>query len=53
MPAVYLRKDLYDDIIRQNKDVASFINKAVAEAIEKLKKQEPKSSPAAQTEESR
>lgn len=38
MPAVYLRKDLYDEIIRQNQDVAAFVNKAVAEAVKELKK---------------
>jgi len=38
MPAIYLRKDLYDEIIRQNQDVTEFVNKAIAEAVKELKK---------------
>lgn len=37
MPTIYLRKDLYDSIIRQHKDPSTFVNKAVEAALKESK----------------
>jgi len=33
MPTVYLRKDLYDSIVRQRGDPSAFVNKVVEDAL--------------------
>ena len=40
MPSVYLRKDLYNEIVNQHLDVTDFVNKAVAEALKSLKEKQ-------------
>ncbi|MBA7629281.1 hypothetical protein ES703_36779 [subsurface metagenome] len=42
MPTVYLRKDLYDRIIKAGDDVASFVNKAVEAKLKPAKKEKKK-----------
>ena len=33
MPTIYLRKDLFDTIVKMGKEVNSFVNKVVEEAL--------------------
>jgi hypothetical protein len=33
IPSIYLRKDLYDEIRKLNKDVTGYVNKIVEESI--------------------
>jgi len=34
MPTVYLRKDLYDKIVRMHREVNSYVNKLVEKALQ-------------------
>ena len=38
MPQVYLKKELYDRIIRSKADITTFVNLAIAEKLEREKK---------------
>jgi len=37
MPSIYVKKDLYDELIRKGVDVTDFVNEAVKEKMEKEK----------------
>ncbi|MEM4975993.1 MAG: hypothetical protein QXT64_01560 [Desulfurococcaceae archaeon] len=39
MPTIYLRRDLYDEIVRRGYDVTEYVNKVVENA---LKTEQPK-----------
>ena len=45
MPTVYLRQDLYDEILRRREEVTSFVNKVVEEALWKKELTEKKPEP--------
>jgi len=42
MAIIYVRKGLYEEIVRRNEDVTEFVNKAVEEALKKKKKEQKK-----------
>jgi len=42
MPIVYLRKKLYDEIVKRGHDVTDFVNKAVEETLKKEEKDHEK-----------
>jgi len=43
MPTVYLRKDLYDQIVKHGKDVNVFVNRIIEEEL--WKQEKPKEKP--------
>lgn len=42
MPTVYLRKELYDEIVKRSEDVSSFVDKAVEKALGEQEREEEK-----------
>lgn len=42
MPTVYLRKELYDEIVKRSEDVSSFVDKAVEKALVEKRPEEKK-----------
>jgi len=40
MPSLYLSKELYDEIVKLDKDVKEFVDKAVMEALKEEQREE-------------
>jgi len=38
MPMVYMKKDLYDDLVRLGKNPAKFVNELIAKTLKEMKK---------------